>query len=360
MKLVFSVVLAAMAAPATAFATCPLAADYGTNPPTFLGAFPPVTTTVCANPTDSPCADHHVYVPSDLTSLRLPLLVFLPGTSMEPDKHDLVLQMAAYAGYRTLGLSYDNTNNVGSVCGGTLCTDDCHEKVRNEVITGVDHGPAVTVAADDGVVDRLYHLLVDLEADDLSDGVDDWGWGNYYFPLAAGATDPTVANIRGRRMIFAGFSQGGGNLTRISIEREVHGLVILEGANDECDDGTGTLQPATYYSYPDASAGRPKYGAAHRRGAATLTVPAPWITLGLSATDHDVDSVALPLTTTVASTDQVVPPGPRCSEHMSIARDDCMPTDAAAGISTTAPDAVHLFEPYLEMFCGACDSTICP
>ena len=34
---------------------------------------------------------------------------------MEPDKHDLVLSMAAYAGYRTIGLSYDNTFSVSSM-----------------------------------------------------------------------------------------------------------------------------------------------------------------------------------------------------------------------------------------------------
>lgn len=104
-----------VAAPARA--VCPSASDFASNAPQKVtdanGAdyFPSDLNTTnqpsfCSGRSaNTPCASHRVYKPKRGASVYAQLLLFLPGTQMEPRLHELVLQMGAYAGYRTIGLS---------------------------------------------------------------------------------------------------------------------------------------------------------------------------------------------------------------------------------------------------------------
>jgi hypothetical protein len=302
----------------------------------------------------SPCAPHHVYTPSPLRT-REPLFVFLPGTNMEPDKHDLVLSMAASTGYRAIGLSYDNTVSVESACTGQdTCGLDCAGLVRGEAVRGVNLTPAVSVARGDSVLVRLYRLLEQLDAIDPAGG-----WSSYFVP-AVGAITPD--NIVWANIIIGGFSQGAGHAAWISRQRQVHGLFILDGADDTCvDPTTGDELPAEWLTTGlDASAGRPKYAYRHDHGTGDTTTTASWQALGLGTPLVNADVLDRIPPPHASVTNQGHPSAAICSDHMSMARDDCMPTDLGGMTAATAAADVMLFAPYVSRLCYACDATTCP
>lgn len=303
----------------------------------------------------SPCAPHHVYTPNPARE-REPLFVFLPGTNMEPDKHDLVLLTAASAGYRSIGLSYDNTVSEDAACGGLdECGLDCAGLVREEVVRGVDLTPQVDVARGDSVLVRLYHVL------EYLDGIDpNGGWSSYYVP-ATGSIRPD--NILWENILLGGFSQGAGVSTFISWSQQVHGLFILDGANDTCvDPVTGLDEPAEWLSAtPDASAGRPKYAFRHDHGTGDTTTTATWQAIGLGTTLFNADGLGVLPPPHASVTAQGHPAAPAiCSDHMSMARDQCMPTDLAGATAATAPADFRLFSAYTYRLCYACDAATCP
>ena len=312
---------------------------------------------------NSPCAPHHVYSPSPARA-REPLFVFLPGTNMEPDKHDLILMTAASIGYRSIGLSYDNTVSEASACSGlTTCGLNCAGLMREEVLRGVDVAltSTVDVARGDSILIRLYRVLQHLNAIDPAGG-----WSSYYIPAVGGIRS---TNIIWENIIFGGFSQGGGHSAFISRKRQVHGLFVLDGANDTCDGPAGNLLPAEWItSGVDASAGRPKYGVRHDHGTGATTNTDSWQALGFGTTLTSLDCAG-PLCDVVdiippthaSVTAQGYPLSPSiCSEHMSMARDDCMPTDFAGAVGALAPDDARLFEVYGRRLCYACDVATCP
>lgn len=174
----------ALALAQTSCAPCPAVTGYDTNSPVLKGTYDPVdlfqygpvSASSCgAVGLEAPCAAHSVYVPGAATTPRVPLLVFLPGSSMTPDKHDLVLQMAAYAGYRAIGLSYDSQNNVEAGCSDPACPTDCHRQWRDEIIQGTDQTVDITVQPADSILERLYALLAHLYAEDMADGTNPQG-----------------------------------------------------------------------------------------------------------------------------------------------------------------------------------------
>lgn len=303
----------------------------------------------------SPCAPHHVYTPNPARE-REPLFVFLPGTNMEPDKHDLVLLTAASAGYRTIGLSYDNTVSQSAACAGLdTCGLNCAGLMREEVARGIDLTPQVDVARGDSVLVRLYRVLEHLDSIDPAGG-----WSSYYVP-ATGSIRPN--NIVWENIILGGFSQGAGELSYISWFQQVHGLFILDGANDTCvDPATGDNVPAEWLTAtPDASAGRPKYAFRHDHGTGDTTTTASWQALGLGTTLLDIDMVAQLPPAHASVTAQGHPATPAiCSDHMSMGRDDCMPTDLAGATAATVPADYRLFNAYTNGLCYACDAATCP
>jgi hypothetical protein len=313
----------------------------------------------------SPCAPHHVFTP-DPSRERAPLFVFLPGTNMEPDKHDLVLATAASVGYRTIGLSYDNSVSINSGCAGAQqdCAANCPGLLRAEVLRGVDLSPQVDVARGDSIVVRLYRVLEYLDSIDPAGG-----WSSYYVPTA-GAVHPS--DIVWEDIVVGGFSQGAGHALYISWVRQVHGLFILDGANDTCVDGLGGPELVADWltSAPDASAGRPKYGVRHDHGTGDTTTDPVWQHVGLgtgllsldctwSGCAGDVFDIAPPAFASVTA--QGFPTSPAiCSQHMSMARDDCMPTDLAGATGAALPEDYRLFGSYAVRLCYACDAATCP
>ena len=368
---------------------CPPSGTFAANPPREMrralnAAYDPETlrtsygaqlVSVCPPQvvtSSTPCAIHRVYRPGLGQEVREPLVVLLPGSGMEPARHDFLLQTAAFAGYRTIGLSYDNTGTLESQCSAAADCLDCFGQARDEIITGNDTRPTnlTVVQRSDSIVERLHNLLRALEADDLADGADDDHWGDFYNTFAVGTPPPnavavhTLSSIEWDKIILAGFSQGAGYPARIAQQRQVHGVVMLDGGNDTCGG-----QAANWYAEDNASLGRPLYGVAHRRGLANWAVPETWLALGFPSSFDDLDdNVIAPFgPTAVAITDQDrVPQAPPetpnmpCSEHTSMAKDGCMPTTATSAVAAATADDAYLFSKYLKRFCEACDALTCP
>ncbi len=358
---------------AAPFRACAVGADYNTLPPSLTHSIDPIpllgtASSVCAAAgPNSPCAPHLVYEPHPAVTPRAPLVVFLPGTNMEPDKHDQVLSMAAYAGYRTIGLSYDNRTSMGTLCPDfatdpvtNLCGNDCRGQGRTEVIEGGGLTPLV-VEDGDTIVDRLYKVLEELE------NIDPFGgWGGYI--AGSGIANPQMSDIDWSQIIIAGFSQGGGHAAKIAHDQQVMGQVLIEGGTDTCFDAAGVEQTAEWIlATPSQSSSQPMFGLFNRRGAAaSIPTPQSWRDLGFPRRTHDFDAT-VPLGYDVLDTRPPVPaaqtdqaPVAGCNRHSGMAKDDCMPTDVTGSVAAATPDESRLFEPYLQRFCYACDGATCP
>lgn len=343
--------------PLPPFRSCPS----GYVPPAFWPPIDPVAllngaASDCAvGSNNAPCAPHRVYTPSP-QRVREPLFLFLPGTNMEPDKHDLVLATAASTGYRTIGLSYDNTVSVTSACSGLEeCGLECTGLVRGEAVRGVNLTPQVAVARGDSVLVRLYRVLEHLDAIDPAGG-----WSSYFVP-AVGPINPD--NFVWANIIVGGFSQGAGHAAWISRQRQVHGLFVLDGADDTClDPMTGDALAAEWLTTGmDPSAGRPKYGYRHDHGTGDTSTTAAWEALGLGTALVNADVLDRIPPPRASVTEQGHPAAPAiCSDHMSMARDDCMPTDLAGATAATAAEDAMLFGAYERRLCYVCDSATCP
>ena len=364
---------------------------------------------------DAPCGAHRVYVPSSDSPVREPLVVFLPGSSMTPKDHDLVLKTSAYAGYRTIGLSYDSTNNVDALCtfGGfhLACgINDCYAPKRDEIILGSDLSPAIHIEPADSVLERLFTLLAVLYADDISDGTNDHGWDAYFSPTLTVPVPIRVSNIAWDKIIIAGFSQGAGHAARISKEFLVHGTIMIDGPGDMCySNWPPELVVAQWMDGPDASAGQPRFGALHEAWIDVFdldqgAVPPTWAAMDIGANglvsvdptptnsghsnidpfadpfssdpiDIDFDrwlppAEAMSTNQTPAGTTGSVPdcpdipslalPAGTSQKHGSMAADSCMPTTFNDGVLATQPSETYLFKHYLKRFCYACERSVCP
>lgn len=304
------------------------------------------------------CADHALYLPSPPVAHHDRLVVFLPGTLMEPDKHDHVLRIAADAGFRALGLSYDNEQacagcasaSIGGFCSTHAPDDpDCFHLVSQTVIYGPTAAPNPyphTFADDDAIVPRLLDALDRLEARDLLDGLDDYGWGTYAADVAAGDFC---------RIIFAGFSQGAGYAMLLASLERVGGGVFLDGPNGVVATSFAPgLIPQTWRSWAHATPGDALFAAWHQRSS-LVGRDGVLTDLGLPIGTHgvvDPASSLLPAGLHRITTDQIAPTGE--SEHGSMAKDGAMPIDATSGTPAgSGAGTPLLMGAYTDLFVGA-------
>ena len=346
-------ILAVAAAASTASATpqaCPLAtpADFAAYPSRLRSIQPeslfgPGAQTKCPGGTDaSPCGPHHVFVPAannpNRTAARdRQFFIFLGGTASEPDKYDDLLAMAAYAGYRTIGLSYDNSAKMETVCGADC---SCYEPARREVILGGNPSLAVNVLRDDTVVARLYQLIRYLDTTYPLEG-----WGDL---LSCDDHDgvPEFTDIEWNRVVLSGHSQGAGHAMLISKRKLLDGVVIFDGGNDDCSTGGRTYAP--WHDLPNL--GAPQRAFVHDRGG-TFALPDAYLAMDFGATpsDFSVIETTWPTTWEVASTNQT-PPGV-CDEHGSMAYDRCLPSSFSGGVVASSPSDAYLFPYYVRWMC---------
>jgi hypothetical protein len=167
-----------------------------------------------ANCTDPECNYHHVWLdPSQPSNGKL--FVFLPGLAPQaprPRAHQLMPQEAARLGYHVIGLMYQN--NVGP--GGCVSSadPDCFEKVRLEIIDGVDRSQLVNVTEANSIDNRLTKLLLYLDAQFPAEG-----WSKF---LHMG--EPKWSEIA-----VGGHSGGAAQAALIGKTRHVNRVVMLSG-----------------------------------------------------------------------------------------------------------------------------------
>jgi dienelactone hydrolase len=147
------------------------------------------------------------------------LLVFFSGTRGTPASGAPFLEAGAKAGYRVIGLTYDNADAVPVTCGKNP-DPACSDRFRERRVFGDGAGTEVDDSPAESAVNRLTKLLEYLDAHHH-----DEGWGIY---LRHGKPDWS-------RIAVAGHSQGGGMAAYIAKKRKVARVIILSGAWDRVE-----------------------------------------------------------------------------------------------------------------------------
>jgi hypothetical protein len=246
----------------------------GDNGGTGLG-LPPEAESACADiiVSEPPAATYG----ADVCTAQSKLLVYLPGSDFGPAGNRYVQDMAAFAGFRTVGLSYLNSYETADFCRDRNIFDtdylecnladyttECSYFIREERITGDDHpltdfggnDPdewelAAPMWPQDGIAYRLLFTLLALDQfaaigadcagsyeefyDDLDNTVfiepDPLGQGDFLLELN-GAHPMDL--LRWENIVVGGWSQGSGQANLIALENEVGGLFLLDGNSDYC------------------------------------------------------------------------------------------------------------------------------
>jgi hypothetical protein len=210
----------------------------------------PSAASSCVDTADEP---HQVYL--DPTKVKKGLLaIFLPGTGGVPSQFPAFLQRGATRGYHMIGLTYINPRSISDICdegdGDALCTG----LAREEVLTGTDASPLISVSKENSIEARLVALLKYLAANRPSDG-----W-NQYLDAKGG--------VNWSKVSVSGNSQGAGHAGYIGKNRSVYRVGMYAGPSDWVKktnqapswfSQTSLTPPASYYGYihvPDAFANR--------------------------------------------------------------------------------------------------------
>jgi hypothetical protein len=187
----------------------------------------------------------HAYVDSGSASKGV-LAVFLPGTGGLPGQFPAFLRRGAARGYHVIGLRYPNATSVNQLCLASPGDADCAGAVREEIFSGRDTSPWVSVLPADSIEQRLgavLRYLVFHRADD--------GWGQF---LDAGS------GIRWTQVSMHGNSQGAGHAAYIAKLKPLVRVGLYAGPSDWVFDGD---RPPTWYALPSKTAGSAFFGFLH-------------------------------------------------------------------------------------------------
>lgn len=176
------------------------------------------------------------------------LVVFLSGSNGMPERHSWILRASAWAGHRTIGLSYDTENGAHEPNPSEVCLDlgldatsgaDCHSDVRLDHILGGSRlralsdahtpSPALSygqngISPQASVVGELVALLETLSSQDS------W-YGQFLSPSRIDG-DLQPEDIIWEDIVIGGFSQGAGHAQLIATLWGVHGVVAFSGPFD--------------------------------------------------------------------------------------------------------------------------------
>ncbi|WP_244279896.1 BPSS1187 family protein [Leptospira brenneri] len=162
---------------------------------------------------------HHVYPPQSGVSRKNILSIFYPGTGSSPCEIGAILQQGATRGYHVIGLSYPNNDAVNSICnqGDARLDLSCFENFRNEVVTGADVSPYISVDVINSVEGRILSLLQHLTTTRPGEGWDQFLTGN---------------NVNWPLVYVGGHSQGSGHAAYHGKRRAVARVSIYSGVSD--------------------------------------------------------------------------------------------------------------------------------
>jgi hypothetical protein len=157
------------------------------------------------------------------------LLVFLPGTGVDPSYYREICETAAGLGVHAVGLMYVNPYAFAALY--TNDCDDCYAQARNEIVTGEDTSPDVECDRANSIRNRLLALLQYLDANHPADG-----WNRFF----------SGTNVVWRKLILAGHSQGAGHAAFIASRTLVSRLLMF----DITDWYAPENRPATWMTQP--------------------------------------------------------------------------------------------------------------
>lgn len=204
--------------------------------------------------------------PDPAVSAKNRLFVMLPGTTAVPRFYRFILRTGAPRGYHAIGLTYPNDEAIGTLCANSLVAD-CAGLARNEVITGADTSPLVSVDRANSITGRLISLLTYLAATFPNEG-----WGQY---LVNGQPNWSVITI-------AGHSQGAGHAAYLAKQQSLDRSVMFSGAGDV---GVAPGSVAPWLTLPNVTPASRQYGFTHvADGLVPLALALRnWDVLGLGA-----------------------------------------------------------------------------
>jgi pimeloyl-ACP methyl ester carboxylesterase len=164
------------------------------------------------NPAITQWNDSHIVCTPGQSKQRGELFVFLPGTNALPSYYTQLLKTAAEEGFHVIALRYPNDESINF----DLCPkdgdDQCHQKVRQEIMQGVDVSPHVAVDRQNSIEARLASVLIYLNKQLPAEG-----WGPY---LENGS-------LSWSSIIVAGHSQGGGHAVYLAKLRPVQRAIAF-------------------------------------------------------------------------------------------------------------------------------------
>jgi hypothetical protein len=128
---------------------------------------------------------------------RQQLFLFLPGTGGIPAGYTNIVATAANLGFNAIGLMYDNSVTVNS-----LCDDDtnpaCFQEIREDIIEGGTNAePAFSVSREESIENRLVKMIQYLAGRFPSEN-----WGQFL---------DAQTNINWPQIVISGHSQGAGH-----------------------------------------------------------------------------------------------------------------------------------------------------
>ena len=145
------------------------------------------------------------------------LLLHFPGSFDIPTNSKLILQHAARRGYPAIGLRYPNSWTVNSLCRSST-DSECFEKVRLEILDGVDRTDILVITEANSISNRLGKLLQYLDQEHPDD---DWGRfldGDH--------------EVIWSKVIVSGHSQGAGHAAMVAHVHEVVRVGMFAGVTD--------------------------------------------------------------------------------------------------------------------------------
>lgn len=98
------------------------------------------------------------YIATSNAPQKNQLVVFLPGTSRQPNNYLFMMEEIAKLGYHVIGLSYKYDPAINPICRPTEDVT-CHWRARMETIDGTDRHTSVDVNPPHSILNRLTKAL---------------------------------------------------------------------------------------------------------------------------------------------------------------------------------------------------------
>ena len=195
---------------------------------------------------DSWLSDHVVQI--DRTAKPRDLLfVHIPGSYDNPTSSKLILREAARKGLPAIGLRYPNSWTVYTLC--TTSPDrECFEKVRLEILDGLDRTDIVDISVANSITNRLVKLIDYLDREHPDDG-----WGRFL---------RKDGSVFWSKIIVSGHSQGAGHAAMVAHVHRVYRVGMFAGPPDYSSYFDA---PAEWLSQPGATRVDRHFGFGHTR-----------------------------------------------------------------------------------------------